>query len=609
MRAKLRVAAVGYTNAWPLTRFLDRERFEVIECVPSEAAKKMRLGEADLGLVPVAALLTDGDWKVAPGLAIGCDGEVASVLLVGEKPLSEWDTVALDGESRTSVVLAQILLNGPLGRPDMKIVPVDAGSGAFHAQGNTGAVVIGDAAMNLPDRLKVRIDLGKVWKDWTGLPFVFAVWASRVPLEPEDVAALRAAAERGMVERQHAPVRERAYLTENIRYTLDDRAMMGLRRFAALGFAAGLLPREEFSLIVPPARLPRWDVEELLMRASTGQRLSFAEGVALAERAPLDRLGAAANLRRQGLHPNGEVGYSMVGNLDYSHACLAGCSFCSFRSPEAPLDGAAIDARLATLVKAGASGVLLQGGLDPALGLEWHLGLIGHIRATTGLAVFGYGPDEVLDLANRSGISADGVLDRLAAAGLDGLPGAGAEVLVDRVRRLVAPRKATVFQWLSVLEAAHRRGLGGHAGLLVGVGESREEQVEHLIALRELQDRTGGLTGIAVWPWVPVPGVAGSDASATAWLRALALSRLLLDNVNHVQAGWQGIGLDLAQAGLWMGADELGPALLDSSAIVVRGTEVETVAELERHLKVAGFQAVRRDFWRVNPEKESHAQL
>ncbi|HNC99803.1 MAG TPA: hypothetical protein PKW90_26985, partial [Myxococcota bacterium] len=103
--------------------------------------------------------------------------------------------------------------------------------------------------------------------------------------------------------------------------------------------------------------------------------------------------------------------------------------------------------------------------------------------------------------------------------------------------------------------------------------------------------------------------VVGSDASATGWLRALALSRLLLDNVNHVQAGWQGLGLDLAQAALWMGADELGPALLDGSAMVVRGTEVETVPELERHLKVAGFQAVRRDFWRVNPEKESHAQL
>jgi cyclic dehypoxanthinyl futalosine synthase len=223
--------------------------------------------------------------------------------------------------------------------------------------------------------------------------------------------------------------------------------------------------------------------------------------------------------------------------------------------------------------------------------------------------VFGYGPDEVVDLATRSGLSTDVVLDRLATAGLDGLPGAGAEVLVDRVRRQIAPRKATVSRWLSVLEAAHQRGLGGHASLLVGVGESREDQVEHLVALRELQDRSGGVTGIAVWPWVAVQGVVGSDASATGWLRAVAVSRLLLDNVNHVQVGWQGLGLDLAQAGLWMGADEVSPALLDGSAIVVRGTEVETVAELERHLKVAGFHAVRRDFWRVRPETESHAQL
>ena len=118
--------------------------------------------------MPVAAIFNDdADYRIVPGYCIGCDGDVQSVLLVGETPVEEWDAVALDGESRTSVILAQILLRGPLGRPDLRVFPVDAGTGAFHAQGRTGAVVIGDAARNLPARLTTRVDLGRVWRDWS----------------------------------------------------------------------------------------------------------------------------------------------------------------------------------------------------------------------------------------------------------------------------------------------------------------------------------------------------------------------------------------------------------------------------------------------------------
>ena len=155
-RTRYRVACVGYTNSWPLTRHLDPEMFDISGSVPSEAARKLKNGEADVGLIPVASLFADGDYRVVPGLALGCDGPVASVLLAGETPISEWDAVALDGASRTSVVLAQILLRGPLGRPDLRVFGVDPGTPAFHAQGRTGAVVIGDAARNLPYRLTTR---------------------------------------------------------------------------------------------------------------------------------------------------------------------------------------------------------------------------------------------------------------------------------------------------------------------------------------------------------------------------------------------------------------------------------------------------------------------
>jgi chorismate dehydratase len=288
---KLRVAAVGYTNAWPLTRYLNPALFDVQEHVPSKVAKLLSCGEAELGLIPVGALLSDGDYKVLPGFCIGSDGEVASVLLVGEKPLSEWTAVALDGASRTSVILAQLLLKGPLNRPDLPVYPVDPGAGAFHAQGTTGAVVLGDAARVLPERLQTRIDLGQVWKDWTGLPFVFAVWASREDLPSNQVQAVKAAAERGLKERAWAPAGDRDYLTQNIRYELDDRALMGLRRFAALGFAAGLFQRESFSMVLPARTRPQLSTNEFL-------------------NAPLDQLLLAARAKARTISGT-EIRYSL----------------------------------------------------------------------------------------------------------------------------------------------------------------------------------------------------------------------------------------------------------------------------------------------------------
>ena len=223
------------------------------------------------------------------------------MLLVGETPIEQWDAVALDGESRTSVVLAQILLKGPRNRPGVRVYPVDAGTGAFHASGKTGALVIGDAARNLPERLTTRVDLGRVWNAWTGLPFVFAVWAGRPDLDPAAVAGIRTAAETGLAERAFAPEQDRHYLTENIRYTLDDKALMGLRRFAALGHAAGLLNRESFSLYgptpdpAPPPGRPRHPP----VPGADGERLTLEEGVPPRDRGRASRTSAnAAHLRR-----------------------------------------------------------------------------------------------------------------------------------------------------------------------------------------------------------------------------------------------------------------------------------------------------------------------
>jgi cyclic dehypoxanthinyl futalosine synthase len=555
--ARYKVACVGYTNAWPLTRHLDPARFDVFGAVPSEAARKLKNGEADVGLIPVASLLSDGDYRVVPGLAIGCDGDVASVLLIGDTPLEEWDAVALDGESRTSVVLAQILLRGPLGRPDLRVFPVDAGTGAFHAQGKTGAVVIGDAARNLPARITHRIDLGQVWKKWTGLPFVFAVWAGRPDLDPDAIAGLRESAAKGLPERATAPAADRTYLTEHIRYTLDDRALMGLRRFAALGKAAGFFRTEDVSLYGPPRRArSRTDLDTLLARGAEGGRLGYDDGLRLATEGSIQDLGSAAHLRRMALHPRAAVTYTVARHVD----------------PADTVDHLA--AKLFELVTLGGTEAWVRGG--DAVGLERYEGLLRWIKAGwPAMSRHASSPADVLRLAEGAGLSVDATLDRLVAAGLDGI--AGAPGAID------GPD-------LDVLGRAHVRGLRSVVALPFGTGETAAARIAHLLRLRDLQDAYGGITAAFCWaPPERIPGSPGDDTAAD-YLRVDAVARLFLDNVETLQASQVGQGQGVAQAALYLGCNALGDVVLGEKD----GNGAALIADAERTIRTAGFVPVRR---------------
>jgi cyclic dehypoxanthinyl futalosine synthase len=568
MHAKIRVACVGYTNAWPLTRYLDPALFTVEACVPSVAARRLNQGQADVGLVPVASLFDKGaSWRVAPGWCIGSDGDVDSVLLVGERPLEEWEEVVLDGESRTSVILAQILLRGPLGRPDIPVRPVDAGTGAFHAQGTVGAVVIGDAARNLPARLGTRIDLGRVWRDWTGLPFVFAVWAGRPDLPFAAIEGLRAAGERGMPDRALAPEPERDYLTRAIRYALDDRALMGLRRFVALGQSAGLLGPGELSLYPPPAQAARSAAPpELLTRAARGESLSDLDMHALALGAPTGELAAGADEVRWRRSPAREVTWLPAGNLTLDN----------------------LPSRVAVLTAGKALAAILQPGPAGEQTLGRSEAAIRTLKGEHGLSVTGLGADELLGMAIAAGASPEAAIARLVAAGLDGFGGAPT--------RAGAVARPT---WQAMQRLAGAHGLRGPATLTLGLGETRAERVDHLLALRafqagELEAGRPGFTALSVW--TALSGEPDRDDSAQAWLRTIALARLVLDNIPHITAWWPSVGLGSAQAALFAGADDLGPALLDEAAIGAPGRSFTTDGdEVEHHIRVAGFVPVRRD--------------
>ncbi len=310
------IGIVGYLNARPLVDDLDRSAHRVIADHPSAIAQALTAGEVDLALSPVAAVLNDGDFRIVPGWCIGSIGPVDSVLLVAEVPPERWTRVVLDGVSRTSAVLARLLLAGPLAaRVTAELLVEDGRPGCALevAHGTTAALIIGDVARELPARLTERLDLAALWRDWTGLPFVFAVWAGRPDLGPELREAVREAGARGVAaigERFAGDVRD--YLGERLRYPLDDRALMGLRRFAALGHAQGLLAVAEPSLFEPTVtRQPRPDYGSSLARAVDGVRLTAGEARALAA-APVAELAVAADLRRSEQHGSGRVNYRLA---------------------------------------------------------------------------------------------------------------------------------------------------------------------------------------------------------------------------------------------------------------------------------------------------------
>jgi len=310
---RTRVAAVGYTNSWPLMTRLDRITYQVMEGHPAEVARLLTEGEADVGLVPVAALLSGTDWRVVPGWCIGSEGPVKSVLLVSESPPERWTRLILDGVSRSSVALSQVLLRrGQLGcSKDLEVVHVGPGEAMDVAGPTDAALVIGDAARDLPPRFTQRVDLGERWYAWTGLPFVFAVWAGRPDLDHASIAGLRRAAIEGLAMREHLPEPDRSYVMKDIRYELDDKALCGLRRFAALAVEEGLLADKDIELYGPATRsLPRAEVGAVLVRAAQGEALDDADALALATAASTSDLVSAANLRRFSLHPKRKVSWT-----------------------------------------------------------------------------------------------------------------------------------------------------------------------------------------------------------------------------------------------------------------------------------------------------------
>jgi len=335
-------------------------------------------------------------------------------------------------------------------------------------------------------------------------------------------------------------------------------------------------------------------------KLAAGARLDASESCRLWD-LDLLTLGSWADAARRRLNPGNRVTFVIDRNINYTNICTSGCRFCAFYRPPGAGDGYVLDwealaAKLTELKAHGGSGVLLQGGLNPDLNLAYYLELVHFIRGF-GLAVHGFSPPEIFYMAVQNHLSLADLLRRLMAAGLSSIPGGGAEILVDRVRQQISPHKCTSSQWLEVMAAAHRAGLKTSATMMFGHLETREERIMHLFKIRDLQDDTGGFT--AFIPWTYQPGgthLKGEALGAVEYLKTLAISRLVLDNVPHLQVSWVTQGPKVAQVALKFGADDFGSTMLEENVVAAAGVGFRlTRQEIDTLIRQCGYKPRLRD--------------
>jgi cyclic dehypoxanthinyl futalosine synthase len=612
---KLRAAAVSFLNARPLTVGLEgSDRIDLVLAEPSRCASMLEAGEVDMALVSVGGL-PGGDYEIVPGIAIGADGPVQTVVLAGEQSPAIWDEVFLDTASRTSHVLTKIVLDEMGVRPKYTLLP--AVEGLARAKGTKGALVIGDRGFDV--RANHVIDLGREWTRLTGFPMIFALWAARPGrVTPEDVQELSRAAQHGLgirteiaqrfaAEKGGDPERYRRYLTQRIRYGLGPYELEGLEAFLEKAAAKGFIPPMKLRFVDDVVRSRRvrraGSLDTALQKGADGERLDADEAELLDEKAPLLELGLAADQRRRALHGDGVVTYIVSRNVNYTNVCTTACHFCAFYRPRGHAEAYVLSreelgAKLDETVRLGGVEILMQGGLHPDLGIEWYEELFRWMkRGWPAINLHALSPEEIWHVARTSELSLGDTIDRLVASGLDSIPGGGAEILDDEVRRRIAPLKCSTDEWLTVMRAAHEKGLKSTATLMFGVGEEPAHRVAHLARLRELQDETRGFTAFICWPFQSAnTRLAPGDGSAHAYLRTNALSRLFLDNVPNLQASWVTMGGGVAQAALHMGCNDFGQVMIEENVVSAAGTTFKMDSEeVERHIRDAGFRPARRN--------------
>jgi len=345
-------------------------------------------------------------------------------------------------------------------------------------------------------------------------------------------------------------------------------------------------------------------IETIAAKVRAGERVSEDEALELYRRAPTALLGRLADHIRARKHPDGIVTYIIDRNVNYTNVCVAKCNFCAFYRPVGSSEGYVLGfdelfRKVDETIAVGGVQLLLQGGHNPDLPLTWYEDLFRAIKQRyPTFKLHALSPPEVIHLSRLSQLPVPAVIDRLIAAGLDSIPGGGAEILVDRVRALLhCIGKATADEWLDVMRHAHRAGLRTTATMMYGTVETDEERVEHLLRLRDLQDETGGFTAFITWSYQPDhTELAGTEATGVDYLRTLALARIVLDNFDNLQASWVTQGGKVGQLSLAYGANDMGSVMIEENVVRAAGASYcMDEVEIVRNIEDAGFEASRRN--------------
>ena len=349
--------------------------------------------------------------------------------------------------------------------------------------------------------------------------------------------------------------------------------------------------------------------ESVSAKVEAAARLSREDGMFLLQAAPLSDLGELAHRARARRWPADEVTFVVDSNPNYTNVCVTDCAFCAFYRPPGDPEGYTLTVeqvmdRIEHAQRGGATTVLLQGGHNPAIPLDYYLSLVRETRRRyPEVTPHFFTASEIVQMAETAHLSTREVLSRLRGAGQVSLPGGGAEILSDRVRRRIARKKGPVSSWIGVMREAHELGMRSTATMMYGHLEDDADIIEHLEVIRALQDETGGFTAFVPWSYKKgnTPMQASLDArgfrpaGAARYLRLLALARVYLDNFDHIQASWFSEGKKTGQIALHFGADDFGGTLIEENVHLATGYEVRTTFEETRTLiREAGFVPVQR---------------
>ena len=352
-------------------------------------------------------------------------------------------------------------------------------------------------------------------------------------------------------------------------------------------------------------------IHDIAEKVYNGERLSFEDGVRLMRHHNLPELGALAHFVREKLHPDPLVTYVVGRNINYTNICWVKCDFCAFYRLPGDDEGYVhpiekIFEKIDEMVAMGGIEILMQGGLNPKLKIDYYEELFSAIKENYPQVILhALSPTEIIYIAHISKLSFEETLRRLKAAGLDSIPGGGAEMLIDEVRDFIAPLKDKADEWLEVMRVAHRLDIPSTVTMMYGTTETMKQRVEHFMKVRDLQDETGGLTAFIPWSFQPNGTPLGDKLQENGdwqvstgydYLRTVAVARIILDNVPSIQASWVTQGTKIAQISLKFGVNDFGSTMMEENVVSAAGTRFEVqIQEIERCIHKAGYKPRRRN--------------